>query len=270
MQRTVLMFLAVFGLPALARAQAAAEPLPTPIPRVVEPRADAELKRMSDFLSKLKAFAYEAEETFDEIPDGELRQQLTNLRRVAVERPNHVASDATGDTLNRAAWYDGKTVTVLDKEHNNYATAEMPATIDATIDLLQDEYDVVLPLSDFVYSNPYARLSEGVTYGRYLGIHQAASVPCHHLAFSTDTIEWQIWIDAGTQPLPRKLVITYVNEASEPQYTAVFRRWKIDGPVPPGLFTFEAPEGAVKIDSKAMRKRMQETTPKPSGVGGGR
>ena len=81
---------------------------------------------MGEFLAKLPHFALEAEETFDEIPDGELRRQLTNVRRVAVERPNHVAADATGDTLNRASWYDGRTVTVLDKEHNVYATIEAP------------------------------------------------------------------------------------------------------------------------------------------------
>ena len=39
-------------------------------------------------------------------------------------------------------------MTVLDKEHNVYATIEAPATIDATFDKLQDEYGVVLPLID--------------------------------------------------------------------------------------------------------------------------
>ena len=87
---------------------------------------------MGDFLAGLPHFALEAEETFDELPDGELRRQLTNARRIAVERPNHLAADATGDTLSRASWYDGRTVTVLDKEHNVYATIEAPGTIDAT------------------------------------------------------------------------------------------------------------------------------------------
>ncbi len=272
MQRKLLIILAALGLPNLAAAQSTPDPSPTPLPRVVEARADAELKRMGAYLASLKQFAFEADETFDEIPDGELRQELTNVRRVAVERPNHLVSDSTGDTLNRASWYDGKTMTVLDKEHNNYATADVPATIDATLDTLQDDYGIVLPLADFVYTDPYARLSEGITYGRYLGIHQAAGVACHHLAFSTETLEFQVWIDAGLQPLPRKFVITYVDEPGEPQYSAVFRRWKVDGPVPPGLFNFEVPEGATKIDAQAMRRRIQEQAPgpKPSGPGGGR
>ena len=110
----------------------------------------------------------------------------------------------------------------------------------------------MLPLVDLLYSDPYAVLIEGVTYGRYLGIHQAAGVACHHLAFSQDTIEWQIWIDAGEKPLPRKLVISYVQEPGEPQYSAVIRRWNLESSVPEGLFTFEAPEGAQKVDAQAM------------------
>ncbi len=59
----------------------------------------------------------------------------------------------------------------------------------------------------------------GVQRGEYLGIHEAAGVPCHHLAFEQATIDWQLWIDAGKDPLPRKLVITYKTEDEVPQYT---------------------------------------------------
>jgi hypothetical protein len=245
------------ALPALTAAQTPAptpSATPTPPPRAIEARADQEMKKMSEFLAKVPRFALEAEETFDEMPEGQPKMELTNLRRIAVERPNHAAADATGDTLSRASWYDGKTVTVLDKEHNAYAVIDAAATIDATLDKLEDEYGVVLPLADILSSDPYRDLMEGVTYGRYLGMHQAAGVPCHHLVFSQDTIEWQIWIDAGDQPLPRKLVITYVHEPGEPKYTAVIRRWSLDPKFPEELFTFEAPEGAEKIDAKAMKR----------------
>jgi hypothetical protein len=184
------------ALPAIAAAQASApSTTPTPPPRAVEARADQEMKKMSEFLAKVPRFALEAEETFDEMPEGQPKMELTNLRRIAVERPNHAAADATGDTLNRAAWYDGRAVTVLDKEHNAYAVIDASGTIDTALEKLEDDYGVVLPLADILSSDPYKGFMEGVTYGRYLGIHQAAGVPCHHLVFSQDTIEWQIWID---------------------------------------------------------------------------
>jgi hypothetical protein len=264
MKRDYWMVVAALAFAPLTGArEPAAGPPSSPPPRNVEARAEQELKKMSGFLAGLPRFALEAEETFDEIPDGQLRRQLTNVRRVAVERPNHVAADATGDTLNRASWYDGRTVTVLDKEHNVYATIEVQGTIDATFDKLEDEYGVVLPLADLLYSDPYAVLMAGVTYGRYLGIHQAAGVACHHLAFSQATIEWQIWIDASDKPLPRKVVISYVREPGEPQYSAVIRRWSLESRAPAGLFTFEAPEGAQKIDPQAMKRPDVEEAPPP-------
>ncbi len=270
MKRSSVATLCVLALPALAAAQQPApSPSPAPPPRRIEARADQELKKMSEFLAKQKLFALEAEETFDEVPDGEPKRELTNVRRLAVQRPNHVAADATGDTLNRASWYDGKTLTTLDKEHNVYATVEMPPTIDAMIEKLEDEYGIVLPLADFLSADPYKVLSEGVRYGRYLGIHQAAGVPCHHLVFAQATIEWQIWIDAGDQPLPRKLVINYVDEPGEPQYSATIKRWSLEPKLPEGLFTFEAPEGATKVDATAMKKPDVGDKPRPDGASAG-
>jgi hypothetical protein len=272
MKREVVVVAAcALGLSGRVGAQAPAPAIPpSPAPRAVEARADQELKKMSEFLAKLPRFALEAEETFDDVPDGQPRMELSNLRRVAVVRPNRVAADASGDTLNRASWYDGKTVTILDKEHNVYTAIEAPATIDATLDKLEDEYGATLPLMDILYADPYTVLTEGVTYGRYLGIHQAAGVPCHHLVFSQETIEWQIWIDASDRPLPRKLVISYVHEPGEPKYSATIKRWNLDPTFPEDLFTFEAPEGAQKVDAKAMKRPEEGDKPAVTSQGGGR
>ena len=232
--------IAVLTLSSHADAQA-------PRPRVVEPRVDELMKAMSTLLAKTPRLALEAEETLDEVYAGAPRVQLTTVRRAAIQRPARLASDATGDTLNRSAWYDGKTITALQKAENTYFTVEMPATIDATLDKLADDYGIIVPLSDFLYADPYATLMEGVVYGEYLGIHQAAGVPCHHLAFSQEEIDWQIWIDAGPQPLPRKLVITYAEEPGAPQYTAVFKRWNLEPKFTEDLFHFVAPEGATPV-----------------------
>jgi hypothetical protein len=233
------------------QAPPAEAPPAAPRPRVVEARAEELLKLMSAFLAKTPRFALEAEETFDEVYAGAPRIQFTNLRRVAVQRPARLAADATGDTLNRAVWYDGKTLTALDKDDNTYLTVDVPANIDLVLDKLAIEYGVVVPLSDLLYADPYATLMEGVVYGEYLGIHQAAGVPCHHLAFSQETIDWQIWIEAGDQPLPRKLLITYAEEPGAPQYAATIRRWSLQPKFDDTLFHFEAPEGATSLGALA-------------------
>jgi hypothetical protein len=220
-----------------------------PKERRIDPRATDTLKKMSAFLAATKRFTMEAEESFDEVKGGAPRVQLSNVRRVAVERPSRFGADATGDTLNRSAWYDGRTLSVLNKAKNLYVTVEMPATIDGVLDKVAEDYGIVIPLSDFAYANPYETLIEGVLQGEYVGIHQTGGASCHHLAFSQGDLDWQIWIDAGAQPIPRKLVITYVDEAGAPQYVANIRRFTVDPQAPADLFKFTPPAGAQKIDA---------------------
>jgi hypothetical protein len=251
-----------WSLPAVlllaAAAAAAQEPPPPPIEpdlapqaRLVEPRVDEIVRKMSDRLAKASAFALEAEELYDEVPKHSPRQQLTAVRRVALRRPDRLASDASGDALNRSAWYDGKVLTALDKEHNTWASGTVPDTIDGALDWAFDTTGTVIPLADFLYADVYSRLMESVQRGVYLGIHEAAGVPCHHLSFEQATIDWQLWIDAGPEPLPRKLVIAYKTEDEVPQYAVTIRKWNLDAKLPDELFRFEPPEGARRVDIPA-------------------
>ena len=216
--------------------------------RGIQPRADELLRQTCALLAATPRFAFEAEETFDEVFERAPRLQLTNVRRVLVEKPGRLAAEAAGDTLYRAAWFDGRRLSVLNREENVYTTLDQPPTLDAALDQLASKYGVEVPLSDFVYSDPYAVLSEGALYGEYLGIHQAAGVDCHHLAFTQASIDWQMWIDAGEKPLPRKLVISYREEPGVPQYFAVIRKWDLEPVIPEGAFRFEPPKGAKRVE----------------------
>ena len=220
--------------------------------RILDPRADEVVRAMAAFLVKNKAFAFEAEERFDEIPSGQPRTLLTNMRRVAVQRPNKLAADAEGDTLSRSVWFDGQTFSIFDRTQNVYASVPMPGSVDAALDTLADKYGVSVPLADLLYNDPYTVLTENVTYSRYLGLHLAAGVLCHHLVFSQPTIEWQIWIDAGDQPLVRQLAISYVREPGEPQYVATLSKWRLLPSLPDDLFGFEPPEGAQRVDAQSL------------------
>ena len=233
--------------PRPALGQASPEPKPEAAASKIEAKADELMKQMSALLARTKTFTLEAEETFDAEFAHAYRIQLTNVRTLTLERPSRFAATAVGDTAHRASWYDGKTLTVLSQKHNAYAVLEMPGTIDAVLDTLAADYAVFLPLSDLLYGDPYPTMMADVLYGKYLGVHQAAGVPCHHLSFGQDGLEWQIWIDAGAQPLPRKLAIAYWDQAGVPQYQAVFRRWTLDPKVTADQFAFKVPAGAKKL-----------------------
>ena len=257
--------LCITGLGCRGRASEAAA-MPEPPPPLIEPelapesrlvdrRADELVRQMSERLARVAAFALEAEEVYDEVPEQSPRQQLTNLRRVAMRRPDRLIGDASGDALNRSFWYDGTVVSVLDREQNVWTDGKVPPTVDQALDLVFEQTGTVVPLADFLYADSYARLMGDVQRGVYLGIHEAAGVPCHHLSFEQATIDWQIWIDAGPDPLPRKLVITYKTEDEVPQYSVTIRKWNLQAKLPDTLFRFSPPEGATRVEFTAFSEQ---------------
>lgn len=224
------------------------EPELAPGSRLIDPRADELMRQMSERLARVAEFALEAEEVYDEVPEQSPRRQLTNRRYVAMRRPDRLVGDATGDALNRSFWYDGNMFAALDKEQHVWTSGAVPPTVDRALDWVFEQTGTVVPLADFLYTDSYARLMEDVQRGVYLGIHEAAGVACHHLSFEQATIDWQIWIDAGTEPLPRKLVITYKSEDEVPQYSVTIRKWNVQAKLPDALFRFTPPDGATRVE----------------------
>jgi hypothetical protein len=230
------------------------EPELGPGSALVEPRVQELVHRMSDRLARVSALAVEAEEVYDEVPADAPRQQLTCVRRVAMRRPNRLAGDASGDARNGSFWYDGQTFTAIDREQNVWASGAVPPTVEGALDWVFGQTGTAVPLGDFLYADAYDRLMGDVQRGVYLGIHEAAGVQCHHLSFEQATIDWQLWIDAGADPLPRKLVITYKTEDEVPQYSVTIRKWNLAAQLPDALFHFTPPEGATRIDVPALAR----------------
>jgi len=220
--------------------------------RLVDARAEELVRAMSDLLAGADSFALEAEEIYDEVPEQSPRTQLSNLRRVALRRPDRLVADATGDAINRSVWFDAGQFAALDKEQFTYTTLDVPERIDDALDAIFDQTGIVVPLADFVYTDVYDRLMAGVQRGVYLGVHDVGGIACHHLSFEQETIDWQLWIDAGDQPLPRKLVIAYKTEDEVPQYAVTIRAWNLGAQLPDELFVFEPPEGAERIELPEM------------------
>ena len=214
----------------------------------IEPKADQYLKAMSSYLAGLKTYSFQVEEFFDEVQDDGQKLQFSNQRHLTVSRPDKMFGENEGDTANSLFYYDGKTVTVFDRGQKTCATVKVPDTIDAMLDDLHDRFDTHQTLADFLFADPYKVFTEHVQSGTYVGLHYVGKVKCHHLAFRQKLLDWQIWIDAGDQPLPRKFLITFKRQTDEPQYTALIHRWDVNPKLSNDLFQFQPPEGVRKVD----------------------
>jgi hypothetical protein len=82
----------------------------------------------------------------------------------------------------------------------------------------------------------------------HIGRGVVDGVECEHLAFRNRETDWQIWIEVGAKPIPRKYVITSKAVAAAPQYTLRIKDWRTDVQFSAEAFAFKAPAGAKKVE----------------------
>lgn len=217
-------------------------------PPIIDPRAERVLRSMSDFLREAKQFSLHADLSYDEVLPSGQKIQLSASQDAAMRRPDRVYAEYDGDEGSKRLWYDGKQITLYDAGASVYATEAMPPQIDGALDALSQKQGFQPPLSDLLYSDPYARLMKRAVFGLYLGEHVVDGVRTHHLAFVEPNLDWQIWVEDGTQIVPRKLVITYKRLPSQPQFEARLSQWDLDSRLADATFAPWIPSGALKID----------------------
>lgn len=216
----------------------------------VEPRADELLKRMGDYLGQAQFFSVNAEIWQDVQLSSGQRIQSGRTVELRVRRPNRLRAEIQSTRRNRELFYDGDALTLLNRAQNFYGTVRTSGSLDKVMDVASERFGIAIPLEDFIRSDPHKDLLQNVTGGVNLGPVSVLGVPCEHLAFTQTNIDWQIWIENGPKPVPRKFVITYKDEPDSPQFTAIFSNWDFETKLPDFVFKFEPPPGASKIKVK--------------------
>ena len=223
----------------------------------IDPRADELIKRMGDYLGQAKFFSVNAEIWQDiQLASGQQIQAGRTLD-LQVRRPNRLRAQVHSPRRNRELFYDGSSITLLNRAQNFYGTISAPGSIDDAMDTASDKFGIATPLEDFVTSDPHKDLLEKVTSGTDIGSVTVMGVPCEHLAFSQNNIDWQVWIENGARPVPRKFVITYKDEPDSPEFTAIFSNWDFTTQLPDFVFKFDPPPGSAKIGVKELREENQ-------------
>lgn len=213
----------------------------------VEPQADMLLQRMGAVLGAAEGFTVTNTFTSDEVVSTGEIVQLEGTVEIALRRPNGLRAAISGDYGSKQYFYDGEKMTFADSARKTWASAAIPGTIDDAMETMWQDFGIKIPLVDFIVSDPYTTLIANVESGFYAGLHQVNGEPCHHLVFTQEEIDWQIWISDGALPLPQKLVITYKLEDGYPQYTALFSDWDLGPGLNDAVFGFAPPEGSIKI-----------------------
>jgi hypothetical protein len=211
------------------------------------------LKGMADYLAGQKSLSAKFDSDIEAITPELQKIQFTSSGEMKMNRPDKLRIRRTGGYADVELVYDGKTVSLYGNNAKSYVQAELAGTIDQMINSLQGKSGAGMPGADLLLSNSYDELMANVIDSKHVGQGVVDGVECEHLAFRGPETDWQIWIEPGAKPVPRKYVITSKTITGAPQYTLKIRDWKTDANAD-GDFAFKPPADATKValDSTVM------------------
>jgi hypothetical protein len=217
------------------------------IPSANAQSGDAEkiLKSMSDYVASQKTISVTYDSDIEVVTSNLQKIQFTSSGQVQLSRPDKLRATRTGGYRDIEIVFDGKMVTVNNKDAKDYAQIDAEGTADQLIDVLREKYGVVAPGADLLLPNVFDVMMADVVDGAVIGKGVIDGVECDHLAFRNAESDWQIWIESGAKPIPRKYVITTKGVAQGPQYTLRIKEWKTE--VPADAFAFKPDASAKKI-----------------------
>lgn len=212
----------------------------------VDPAAASALDRMGAFLRAQRSFIVDAEVTTDDVLPSGQKVKYQGLAELKVRRPDRMRAEINGDRRKQTMFYDGSTFTVHDLDTNYFASFNAPPTLKELAEVAENRYGIDLPLADlFAWGTEQSDslLKSAVD----LGPSTVKGTPCRHYAFRQNDVDWQVWIQDGATPLPRRLVITTSGERSEPEHDVVMS-WNLAADFPDKVFVFTPPPGSERID----------------------
>jgi len=215
----------------------------------IDPDAMEALNKMGAYLRSLKAFQVDSEVTNDDVlDDGEIITDNRTNTLLAVS-PNLLRAELKSDEKDVFLFYDGKNFTVYGKLVNYYATVPAPATTAQLVDKVYNDYGIEIPLVDlFKWGTDNSAINK-ITSAFDAGASTVQGITCEHYAFRQEGLDWQIWIQLGEYPLPRKFVIRTLSDDARPQHTSTLV-WNLAPSYNEAAFAFDPPAGALRVPLK--------------------
>lgn len=196
------------------------------------------LRAMSDHIASQQNVSISYDSDIEIMTPDMQKIQFASSGQLALRQPDKLRVTRTGGYADVELVYDGTNLTVSDRAHKVYGQLPAPSTIDQLVDHIRDK-GIEVPGADLLLANSYAALMDGVYDAKHIGRGVIGGHECEHLAFRTRDADWQIWIEAGATPIPRKYIITTKTVTGAPQYTLRINSWKPSPDTSAEAFTFK-------------------------------
>ncbi len=208
--------------------------------------AVAALHKMGAYLRTQQAFAVKSQQTTDDVAPSGQKIQYGGTVALKVRRPDRLRMDIDLDRRHEHIYYDGRTFTLVPEKGGYYAQFAAPATLAQLKDVLEKTYGIDMPLADLFYWGTDHDGTAEIKSAELVGTSNVNGVACDHYAIRQADIDWEIWIEQGAQPLPRKVVITTITDRTQPQHVMTLD-WDLNAKLGDDQFAFTPPANAVRI-----------------------
>jgi len=227
------------------------------------------LKRMAAFMAGAPRFSMTVRGDYDAVQASGQKIEFGETRKVTLSRPDRLRVEGErSDGAKMLAVFNGKEITLIDGANNVYATEPQPGGLDESIIHFVKDLGMKLPLAMLLVSQLPAELQNRVRSVDYVEKSKINGVTTHHLAARGDTVDFQVWVADGDQPLPQRIVITYKSAKGEPQFRADLTDWNLAPAVNDTTFAATPPPGAQKIAFAAQLTRVTAAARKQSAAKG--
>ena len=228
--------------------------------------ARAILMEMAAFISRAPAFSVTLRSAYDAIQEDGQYVEFGERRHILLQRPDKLRVETVrSDGEHNLVLFDGEKITGFKADDNIFAQVENPGTIDETLIYLVRDLQFKLPLARMLHAGFAQQLEKMITAVSYVEENVLFDVVTDHLAVRAENIDMQLWVAQGDEPLPRRIVITYMNAPGQPQFRGDFTDWSIEPKVAADSFTFTPPADAEKVPVIA---RVREKGSIPAQKGG--
>jgi hypothetical protein len=221
---------------------------------------------MGAFLKAQQSFTVKTKTETDFVADNGQLLRRGARGEVQARRPNRLHAKIVSDRKEREFFYDGDTFTIFSPKLGYYSRVEAPPTIGGLADELETRFGLALPLVDlFRWGAPHPDFS-AITSAKYVGTATIDGTLTDQYAFRQQGVDWQIWIQRGAQPLPRKLVLTTTDDPARPEHE-IEMSWQLNTRPDDATFAFVPPEGSHLIAIEELgtpppaRQAMRSGTP---------
>lgn len=228
--------------------------------------AAAVLKGMTEYLAGMQSFTVALRAGYDIVQPSGQKIEFGETRQVTLARPDRLrVEEIASDGKRDLAIFDGRNISVFDADADVFAQVPQPASLDDALVYYVRELRIRMPLALLLTKSLPTTLPGRVKTIDYVETTEILGVPTHHIAGRTENVDFQFWIKEGEQPLPLRVVITYVQSPGQPQFWANFADWNTSPQVEKATFQFVAPPGARRIPFAVQVRSSAGSSPSPTG-----